>query len=98
MKGIVKTGLWSFIMCLTCSFQLFAQDSRGRSEQIEAIKVAFITNKLDLTSKEAQRFWPIYNSYQKEWMELMKERRAARSKKDMDADEKINASLEYESK
>ena len=30
---------------------------------IKALKVAHITEKLDLTEKEAQQFWPIYNAY-----------------------------------
>ncbi|MCB0462853.1 MAG: hypothetical protein R2816_11815 [Flavobacteriaceae bacterium] len=34
-----------------------------RLERIRAFKVAFITEKLDLTTKEAQGFWPIYNKY-----------------------------------
>lgn len=32
-------------------------------ERIEALKVAFMTQTLKLTSDEAQKFWPVYNSY-----------------------------------
>ncbi len=32
-------------------------------EMIEAQKVAFITSKLDLNSAEAEKFWPVFNSY-----------------------------------
>jgi len=32
--------------------------------RIESKKVAFITQKLDLTPTEAQQFWPLYNEYQ----------------------------------
>ena len=32
--------------------------------KIESQKVAFITQKLDLSPEEAQKFWPIYNDYQ----------------------------------
>ncbi len=35
-------------------------------ERIDAIKVGFITDRLDLSPKEAEGFWPIYNSYEKE--------------------------------
>ena len=30
---------------------------------VEALKIAFITKRLDLTPEEAERFWPIYNRY-----------------------------------
>ena len=33
-------------------------------ERVRALKVAFITQKLNLTSEEAEKFWPIYNEYQ----------------------------------
>jgi hypothetical protein len=98
MNGLVKKALWSFIMCFTLSLTSIAQDYKKRSEQIESIKVAFITSKLDLTTDEAQRFWPVYNNYQKEFMDLMRKRREARDKTDIDPNDMINADLSYESK
>jgi hypothetical protein len=38
-------------------------DFEGRREKIKALKVAYITEKLQLTSDEAQRFWPVYNEF-----------------------------------
>ena len=38
--------------------------SQGRGEKLKALKVAFITERLDLTQEEAQEFWPIYNAYE----------------------------------
>lgn len=35
-------------------------------ERIKALKISFITEKLDLSEKEAQKFWPIYNAHEKE--------------------------------
>lgn len=32
-------------------------------ERVEAEKIAFITKELNLTSKEAQKFFPVYNAY-----------------------------------
>src|SRR5947209_16772410 len=42
-----------------------AQDGNNKKdqEQIEALRSAYITNQLNLTSEEAQKFWPIYNRY-----------------------------------
>ncbi len=34
-------------------------------EKIKTLKVAFFTEHLDLTSSEAEIFWPVYNTYEK---------------------------------
>ncbi len=98
MNGLIRKGTVSLIMLFTIALSSAAQDRSGRYEQIEAIKVAFITSKLDLTPDEAQKFWPVYNNYQKEMMELMKKRREARMKPNVDPNDKINADLAYESR
>lgn len=41
-----------------------AQEVDERNQKIQAMKVAFITEKINLTTKEAQQFWPVYNEYQ----------------------------------
>ncbi|MBA3972237.1 MAG: hypothetical protein H0X46_08860 [Bacteroidetes bacterium] len=46
-----------------------------KKENIEAMKVAFITSKLDLTPEEAQKFWPVYNQFTEKMHELRKKRR-----------------------
>jgi Spy/CpxP family protein refolding chaperone len=38
-------------------------DRKAHKEKIQAMKVSYITEKLDLTTKEAQQFWPLYNEY-----------------------------------
>lgn len=38
----------------------------GHKKRIKALKIAFITENLDLTEKEAQEFWPVYNTYEDE--------------------------------
>ena len=49
------------------------QDDKKR-EEIESYKIAYLTQKLELSAEEAKIFWPIYNDYQKEQSELRKER------------------------
>ncbi len=39
------------------------QNEDDRREKAEAYKIAFITEKLELTPKEAEVFWPVYNEY-----------------------------------
>lgn len=36
------------------------------TERMQAMKVAFITDKIKLTTQQSQSFWPIYNEYQTE--------------------------------
>lgn len=38
-------------------------DSPGKNEQMESMKIAFITRSLNLTPKEAAAFWPVYNEF-----------------------------------
>lgn len=51
------------LLALTLTFITggIAQNGDKMRERIKAQKVAFITDKLDLTPKEATKFWPIYN-------------------------------------
>lgn len=98
MKGTIMKRLSVIIILLMVSVSLFAQPKSERYEQIETIKIAFITKKLDLSTEEAQNFWPVYNSYQKELMLLMKKRREERQRTDLEPNDKINLDLAYESK
>ena len=41
-----------------------------KRENLKAYKTAYITQQLELSSKEAEKFWPIYNVYQKEIFQL----------------------------
>lgn len=63
------------ILFLICTFtlQLTAQPSNEtqqqqrnqRYQQIQSAKIAFFTARLELTPKEAEDFWPLYNEYWK---------------------------------
>ena len=43
-----------------------------KQQDIEALKVAFISKELELTPDEAQKFWPVYNQYSKELKTMVK--------------------------
>ncbi len=45
--------------------------AQDRKNNIESVKAAFITQKLELTPEESQKFWPVYNSYQQELRKLV---------------------------
>lgn len=61
-------------LALAMSTLSFAQQkNQGRDfKRIQAEKVAYITNQLDLSVEEAQVFWPLYNKVQKEQREALK--------------------------
>ncbi len=45
----------------------FSQNDREEHrDKIKALKTALITDKLDLSSSEAEKFWPIYNAFENE--------------------------------
>lgn len=60
------------ILFLFLSFNFYAQSERfkEKKEQIKAMKVAFLTSELGLTSSEAEKFWPIYNTFDDKQFEL----------------------------
>ena len=50
-------------ICLLVVSTSLAQGNKMR-EKIKIQKIAFITDQLQLTSEEAQSFWPIFNAYE----------------------------------
>jgi hypothetical protein len=48
--------------------------SRPSRENVEALKVAFITKHLNLNADEAQKFWPAYNACIEELKKARKEK------------------------
>lgn len=39
------------------------QGPADKGERIEALRIAFISQQLNLTPQEAQKFWPVYNQF-----------------------------------
>ena len=72
----MKTKNNLLAILLLVSFSLVAQGKKmlEKKEEIFALKVAFITNKLPLTSSEAEKFWPIYNAFEDKQFELKHEK------------------------
>lgn len=66
-----KTYLISLF--LTLSIPLFAQ--QGKGNRVESLKIAYLSNQLNLDPKTAELFWPIYNNYQNELEAVVLERR-----------------------
>ena len=68
-----------------------------KKEKIEAIKVAYISEELELTVAESQAFWPVYNELQSKEQELREKQRAnfMSLKKDEEISEKELETMIY---
>ncbi|HMV23833.1 MAG TPA: hypothetical protein PKN57_01325 [Saprospiraceae bacterium] len=63
---------------------ILAQDNNPpqqgkRGEKIESLRIAFITDKLQLTPEESKQFWPVYTQYTKDLEQLRSEAKRAKA-------------------
>jgi hypothetical protein len=81
----MKKILLMWLMFISVMATAVAQDDDGDDKagggRIEAMKIAWITKKLNLSPEEAQKFWPIYNQYTQE---IRKTRSDAKANKEED--------------
>lgn len=64
-----------FIVLFSC-LSAFAQLEDGANkERIEAMRVGFLTKRLNLSAEEAQKFWPVFNQYSAELDKLREDSR-----------------------
>lgn len=107
MKSIVFVPFILLTLLLTPFFSSAQPDDREeRDDKIERLKIAFITKKLNLTSEEAEKFWPIYNEMESKVKELRKANRNINKEldenfdklSDDDAKKKMNTIFENETK
>lgn len=80
-----------------------AQGFRDRggplAERVEAQRVAFITQKLELTVDESAEFWPMYNEFkakQKEMREEIRPDKFPRQMSETEAEEFLQSHLDME--
>lgn len=82
--------LYSFLLAVAAIIILgnsaaLAQNSRSQDrESVEAAKIAYLTDKVGLTTEQAQKFWPIYNEYEAKRRALIKGYRSG-YRQDVDA-------------
>lgn len=60
----MKRLFFILIIIITAFNYGFAQPQQNRFEKIHAAKVSYITDRLNLSSDQAARFWPVYNQYE----------------------------------
>lgn len=70
-------NIFVIILLLVTAMGINAQECNKRQEmrkRFEAQKVAYITQELDLTPGESQKFWPLFNEMNKKLNEIKKGR------------------------
>lgn len=77
-----KTIVLIFAMTLFLCLGSYAQrgGNHGDFEKYKSQKIAFITEKINLSPTEAQNFWPVYNQMEKDRMTIQSQRRELEQK------------------
>lgn len=70
----MKKQLLSLLVMITLSFSTKAQDHNKHHEKIKTLKIAYLTEQLNLTTSEAEKFWPVYNVHNTETRNLYREK------------------------
>jgi len=96
-KLIQLISLFIFTIIIVPSIAQSDLQFRGQEhhERIKSMKIAFLTDRLSLTSDEAQEFWPVYNQYQEELSELRGKRAREMKKEKSVEDFSEEEALEY---
>ena len=70
----MKKILLLIFLCTVFGVTIIAQEKEKTNiSMIESLKVAYITKQLNLNAEEAQKFWPLHNSYIDELKKARKE-------------------------
>jgi hypothetical protein len=85
----MKKYLLLIVFALGLVFNGLAQEAEQKDGgRLEALKIAFLTKKLDLSTEEAQRFWPIYNKYTEDIRSIRLEQKQ-KNLSELDVEDKI---------
>lgn len=68
----MKKAVIIFVILIFPVLWLSAQNPN--LEKLNSYKIGFFTKKLNLTSAEAEKFWPVYNEYQKQKNQIQLEK------------------------
>jgi len=93
----------TFLMLVLPFPSMNAQQQAGKGrlkEKLKASHAAYITQELDLTESEAQKFWPVYNAYRAEIEDLRSDAdwKPIESMTDKEAEDVLNRQLDTKAK
>jgi hypothetical protein len=72
-KGIMKKS----VILLAALIMIPLNRINGQNQNFEkfsSYKIGFFTKKMNLSPEEAEKFWPVYNEYQKQKMQIQREK------------------------
>lgn len=101
----MKKWIFGVLLLFALPLAVVAQDEdddlpTGQAgEQIQAQRVAFITKRLNLSTSESQKFWPLYNEYEAEQKKIRQKYKLKQdfaTMTDAEAEETVSNMLEME--
>ena len=81
----MKRGVFILAAMLIFSTAIVSAQNPNR-ERLESYKIAFFTQRLNLTPAEAEKFWPLYNQYQEKKIKIQQERMLLNKKFNQETD------------
>jgi len=81
-----------YLVAIIASFSMHVMAQKG--ERLEAMKIGFITERLNLSSDEAKVFWPVYNKFTDEMKKLRQSSKGKISEELADMPTKTDAEAE----
>lgn len=73
-KTMKASGLMLILAIMIPSLRMVAQNPDR--ERLDAYKIAFFTRRMNLTSQEAEKFWPVYNEFTSQRNQLQLEKQS----------------------
>jgi len=64
-------------VALSFAFNSCSNNTKKSQEELKSQKIAFLTQKLELTPAEAEKFWPVYNEYWERKYKIIGDKRTA---------------------
>lgn len=102
MKKLILGSLFLIVFAVAGAGQVFddeVSEQQPRASKINAARVAYITERINLTPKESQELWPIYNQFEEDKRSIRAKYRAQklmRNMSDEEVDQYISKRFEME--
>jgi hypothetical protein len=97
MKKLLMMWLMLFgVIAMAVAQDNNADDEKNGGGRIEAMKIGWLTKKLNLTPEEAQKFWPIYNQYTAEIRKTRSDARANKTEEIKVQEQMLNIRKKYD--
>lgn len=71
---IMKKGFMVIVVLIIVSVSGSVLAQNANLDRLNAYKIAFFTRRLNLTPREAEKFWPVYNEFQNNRNKIQQER------------------------